>query len=239
MRTFKSIPILYLLLVFAFADCGNKKISDKTEKPIADTVSKTEITIAKPGSVIKTSEPFRINGLECVWEQTDTLVDEGKVELIKIRDTKTRRLLLKHIECCLKYGFDFASADHFRDVNFDGFNDFLIRSYGSSAENEITSVYLFNRKTKNFELSNDLSDNSVEVDSVRKILVTGNFGRYFETTKHHRFDKSGKLESTETFSDYLQYVEGEQFQIRYKEYQKVVKGKIVVTKRDSVIERYE
>lgn len=218
--------------------CVRKGFTPVEKTVNADTVSTTQIVIPEAGTVIRTSAPFRINGLECYWEMTDT-VDGGTADLLKLRNAKNRNLLLRRVECCLKYGFDFEAKDHFKDVNFDGFEDFLIRSYGSTAENEITNVYLFNPAQKRFDYSEELSDNSIEVDSIKKILITGSFGRDFEITKHHRFHKSGKLKSTEIFKESLEYAEGKYYQIRFTDYEKVVNGKTVATKHDSVVEPEE
>lgn len=189
-----------------------------------DTVSTVESTVHKYGENIIKSKPFTINGIQCYWEQTDTLMDEGSMDLIKLKDYKTNRILVNHIECCLKYGFDFDSPENFMDVNFDGYRDFLIRSYGSMAAFEITNIYLFESKTKQFTPS-DLSDNSITTDSINRKLITSSFDRDYEKTKTHYFDRAGKLKYTEVVTEYLNPSE-------YKIYEKIVNGKVI--KRDSL-----
>jgi hypothetical protein len=51
---------------------------------------------------------FKINGIVCSWEQTDT-AEEGAMDLIKLKKFKNKPILINHIECCLKFGFDFNS----------------------------------------------------------------------------------------------------------------------------------
>ena len=201
----------------------------------ADTVATAKLPVDKPGTTIKKSRPFQINNLTCYWEQKDTLMEEGTMDVIQLKDHKTHRSLLNHIECCSKYGFDFASPDNFMDVNFDGFHDFLIRSYGSTAENEVTNIYLFDNKAKRFVYSEELSDNGIGTDTVGRKLITSSFGRDFQVTKTHHFDASGKVTYTEVMTEYSKSIEGTEFPVEYKKYEKIVGCEVVETKTDSVI----
>lgn len=144
------------------------------------------------------------------------------MDLIKLKDFKTNRILVNHIDCCLKYGFDFYSKDNFLDVNFDGFKDFLIRSYGSMAMFELTNIYLFDNKTKSFVYS-DLSDNGIETDSINRKLTTSSFDRDFEKTKIHYFDKFGKAKYTQVITKYLDST----YEVKYRTIEKIVNGKVV------------
>lgn len=170
--------VFYIFIILLLASCKNSLKNKESKKlVITDTVAIGEIPVHKYG-IIKKSNPLKINGIECYWEHTDTLVEEGSMDLIKLKDYKTNRILVNHIDCCLKYGFDFYSKDNFLDVNFDGFKDFLIRSYGSRAMFELTNIYLFDNKTKSFVYS-DLSDNGIETDSVNRKLITSSFDTNF------------------------------------------------------------
>ena len=177
--------VFYIFTILFLVSCKKSIKSDEPKKlVITDTVATREISAHKYG-IIKKSNPFKINGIECFWEQTDTLVEEGTMDLIRLKDYKTKRVLINHIDCCCcKYGFDFYSSENFLDVNFDGFKDFLIGSYGSMAMFESTNIYLFDNKTKQFVYS-DLSDNGIETDSIKRKLITRSFDRNFEKTKTH------------------------------------------------------
>lgn len=214
--------VFYILIILLLASCKNSLKNKESKKlVITDTVAIREIPVHKYGT-IKKSKPFKINGIECYWEQTDTLAEESAMDLIKLKDFKTNRILVNHIDCCLKYGFDFYSKDNFLDVNFDGFKDFLIRSYGSMAMFELTNIYLFDNKTKSFVYS-DLSDNGIETDSINRKLTTSSFDRDFEKTKIHYFDKFGKAKYTQVITKYLDST----YEVKYRTIEKIVNGKVV------------
>jgi hypothetical protein len=228
--------IFYIFIILVSISCKDSTNSVNPRRlVITDTVATRTIRVHKYG-IIKKSNPFKINGIECYWEHSDTLVEEGSMDLIKLKDYKTNRILVNHIDCCLKYGFDFYSKDNFLDVNFDGFKDFLIRTYGSMAMFEITNIYLFDSKTKKFTES-DLGDNGITTDSVKRKLITSSFDRTYlgssEKTKTHYFDKYGKLKYTEVLNiEYLDTIP-----VEYRTYEKIVNGRVVETKKDSVINK--
>lgn len=228
--------VFYIFIILLLTGCNNSLKNKKYKKLVTtDTVASGEISVHKYG-IIQKSNPFKINGIECYWEHTDTLVEEVSMDLIKLKDYKTNRILVNHIDCCLKYGFDFYSKDNFLDVNFDGFKDFLIRTYGSMAMFELTNIYLFDSKTKRF-IESDLGDNSITTDSIKRKLITSSFDRTYiggsEKTKTHYFDKYGKLKYTEVLNiEYLDTIP-----VEYRTYEKIVNGKVVETKKDSVINK--
>jgi hypothetical protein len=225
----KTAVTLTLILLLAACQKTVKSTQDKGTE-IKDTVATKEIPSPKYGTIIKKSKPFKINGMECYWEQTDTLAEEGAMEVIKLKDYKTNRILMNHVECCLKYGFDFDSPDNFKDVNFDGFNDFLIVSYGSSAMFELTNIYLFDHKTKRFVYS-DLSDNSIETDRINRKLTTHSSDTNFEKTKTHYFTKFGKLNYTEVVT----ITHSDTTAVEHRTYEKIVNGKVVQMRKGVVV----
>ena len=105
-------------------------------------------------------------------------------------------------------------------------------SYGSMVMFELTNIYLFDNKTKQFEYS-DLSDNGIETDSVNRKLITRSFDRNFEKTKTHYLDKFGKVKYTEVLT--IEYMDT--IPVEYRTYEKIVKGKVVETKKDSIINK--
>lgn len=227
--------LLVLVQIAILTSCNNSTIKASSTKNdlTTDTASKAtgDIRPHKYGIVIK-SKQFKINGIECYWEHTDTLTEEGAMDLIKLRDYKTNRILIYDTECCLKYGFDFYSPDNFKDVNFDGFEDFLIRNYGSMAAFETTYIFLFDNKTKRF-VSSDLSGNAIETDSINRKLITTSFDRDIEKVESHYFDKLGKVKYTEIVTVTTEYLDT--IPVEYRTYEKIINGKVVQTKKDSVI----
>jgi len=227
MKTIINISLVWIQILLIIS-CKNS--IDKDQPSIkTNAIDTTSIINKTYGTIIK-SKPFKINGIECYWEQTDTLTEEGTMDLIKLKAYKTNRILVNHIDCCLKYGFDMNTTDHFIDVNFDGFKDFLIRSYGSTAMFEETHIYLFDNKAKQFTPS-DLSDNIIEPDSIHRKLITSSFDRNFEKTKTHYFDNIGKLKHTEIVT--IEHWDTTPYE--YKTYEKIVNGKVVETKKDSIM----
>lgn len=224
---------IYILIILVFVGC--KKSTDAIVFKKVDSVSNGKVNHPKNSRNIEKSKPFKINGIECYWEKTDTLAEEGTLQLIKLKDYKTNQILVNHAECCMKYGFDFYSSENFLDVNFDGYKDFLIRSYGSTAENEQTNIYLFDYKSKKFAYSEVLSDNGIETDSINRKLITSSFGRDFGVTRIHYFNKFGKIKYTEVITEYSKYLDSVDFPVEYKIFEKIVNGKVVETKKDSVI----
>ncbi|MCD0469915.1 hypothetical protein [Flavobacterium sp. JAS] len=164
----------YILLILFLVGCKNsvENISSK-DIPIKDTVSKIGLPKIKTGTLTKISEPFIINAIKCIWKQIDSPEGETTLEL---KDYKTQRILLSYSDY-FRTENDFNSADyfneHFQDLNFDGFKDFLITSYGSNETTNLVNIYLFNDSTKTFEFSEDLSDNRIEeIDTVNRKLAT-------------------------------------------------------------------
>lgn len=170
---------------------------------ISDNVLEAELTEIKNDTLIKSSNPFNLNNILCKWKQIEYPNGETTIEL---NDNETHKILLSYSDN-FKFGNDFSSADyfdkHFQDVNFDGYKDFLITSYGSSAMTDMVNVHLFNRKTKLFEFSEDLSDNQIEeIDNINRILITFSENREFIIRKIHFFDKNGRLFETKTETKY-------------------------------------
>lgn len=227
--------LLVLVQIAILTSCKKSTIrASSTKNAIAaDTAAKAagDIPAHKYGIIIK-SKQFKINGIECYWEHTDTLTKEGSMDLIKLRDYKTNRVLIYDIECCLKYGFDFYSPDNFKDVNFDGFEDFLIRSYGSMAAFETTYIFLFDNKTKRF-VSSNLSGNGIEIDAINRKLITTSFDSDSEKAESYYFDKLGKVKYTEIVTVTTEYLDT--IPVEYRTYEKIINGKVVQTKKDSII----
>ena len=170
---------------------------------ISDNVLEAELTEIKNDTLIKSSNPFNLNNILCKGKQIEYPNGETTIEL---NDNETHKILLSY-SGNFKFGNDFSSADyfdkHFQDVNFDGYKDFLITSYGSSAMTDMVNVHLFNRKTKLFEFSEDLSDNQIEeIDNINRILITYSENREFIIRKIHFFDKNGRLFETKTETKY-------------------------------------
>jgi hypothetical protein len=231
----KKLP--YILSILLLTSCKNttEKISFK-KAIITDRITATEFPEIKTYALTKTSEPININGIKCNWEQIDSPKGETTLEL---RDYKTKRILLSYSDY-FRVENDFNSAnyfnEHFRDINFDGFKDFLITSYGSNETTNLVNIYVFNDRTKTFEFSEDLSDNQIEaIDSSNRKLVTSSSTIDKEIKRNHYFDKNGKLKYLETITKSDSIV-NDTIDIYKNIYEKSINGKVVKTKEYITIE---
>ena len=158
---------------------------------------------------------------------------------MELKDYKTQRILLSYADY-FRTESDFNSAkyfnEHFQDLNFDGFKDFLITSYGSNETTNLVNIYLFNEITKRFEFSEDLSDNRVEeIDTINRKLVTSSSRGDNELKKNHSFDKNGHLKYLETITTSDSIV-NDTLNIYRNRYEKSINGKVVKTKEYSTTE---
>lgn len=213
------------------ATCRNKTEKTALKKAILkDTVSEKEPSEINKVDSIKISAPFNINGIKCIWKQIDSTSGAITIEL---RDYKTQRILISYSDY-FKSGNDVNEADyfkeHFQDLNFDGFKDFFITSQGSSGRTDLVNIYLFNGKTKSFEFSEDLSDNSIEeMDSINKTLSTSSDNMDNEITKKHYFDKNGTIKYSEIITK-SNLNENDTVEKYNNIYEKIINGKVVKTK---------
>lgn len=248
MKNLFYISLLTVLVV----SCKNSNNNPDVEGIIADTISKTiiaeEIIENKTETIIKISEPFKLNTILCYWEHSFILDNDilHGVEM-KLKDYKTDKVILESAnyvkyEGDFKYKsqnyFDEINKRYFKDINFDGYKDFVNFSSGSMGMTNRTAIYIFNNQTKTFDsvkdaAGEDLSDNYIaEVDSINRILVTRSFDmeRVYERRQH--FDKKGKIK----FSEYITQssIEISDTIFGVIDYTKIINGKIVETKSDTI-----
>ncbi|WP_343696920.1 hypothetical protein [Flavobacterium sp.] len=231
MKNLISIFIILLLM-----SCRNTAENVSLKKDRKDKVSVKELSQTQIDTSVKISTPFSINDIKCNWKQIDSVSGATTIEL---RDYKTQRILLSYSDY-FKSGNDFNEEDyfneHFQDLNFDGFKDFLITSQGSNAATDKVNIYLFNKKTKSFEFSEELSDNVIEeIDNASRILSTSSSTLDNEIIKKHYFNKNGTIKYSEiiTKSD----ISENDSVAHYKNnYEKIVNGKVVNTREYSTTE---
>lgn len=221
----------YIIAVLLLVSCKNttENISSK-KNIIKDNVYTAKLPEIKTETLTKISEPFNINGIKCNWKQIDSPEGETTLELM---DYKTQRVLLSYSDY-FRVENNFNSGnyfnEHFQDINFDGYKDFLITSYGSNETTNLVNIYVFNNKTKTFEFSEDLSDNQIEtIDSINRKLVTSSSSIDNEIKRNHYFDKNGKLKFLETITKSDSIV-NDTINIYRNIYEKSINGKVVKTK---------
>lgn len=231
MKNILNLSVVLVQIVL-FTSCKNSTMENLSPKKsiMTHAVSTTEFHKIKNDTLTKIGEPFIINGIKCIWKQIDSPEDETTLEL---KDYQTQRILLNYSDY-FRVKNDFNSAnyfnEHFQDINFDGFKDFLITSYGSNETTNLVHIYVFNDNTKTFEFSEDLSDNHIEtIDSVNRKLVTSSSSIDNEITRNHYFDKNGKLKYLETITK-LDSIVNDTINICRNIYNKSINGKVVKTK---------
>ncbi|UUF16428.1 MULTISPECIES: XAC2610-related protein [Flavobacterium] len=230
MKNLISIFIILLLM-----SCRNTAENVSLKKDRKDEVSVKELYQTKIDTSVKVSTPFNLNNIKCNWKQIDSVSGAITIEL---RDYKTQRILLSYSDY-FKSGNDVNAEDyfneHFEDLNFDGFKDFLITSSGSTAMTDLVNIYLFNKKTKSFEFSEELSDNTIdEVDKVNRKLSTSSFTIDNEIRKKHYFNKNGTIKYSEIITR-LDLSQNDSVGYYKDKYEKIVNGKVVITKEYTII----
>lgn len=200
-------------------------------------ISKENGIAEKNDTLPKIGKIFKINNIECYFRINDTINDDvPDIVSIELKEYKTNRVLLSYME--LFHSFDVNSDENFEDVNFDGYKDYYYTSYGSMVMNDLTHFYLFNKETKVFEYSEELTDSHIEdIDSINKKLIMSNDYRFGRDSVIHSFDNFGKIKFTEVFSEYEEEIDT--IWISRKTYRKIINGEIVETKQDSIIEKWE
>lgn len=206
--------IFYIIIILLIASCKNIVQNKLAIQNI--TVIDTVVPITAEEYEVKTdtltlvSQPFTLNNLLCFWKHSFLIYDDYGLDIeAKLFDYKTKKVLLeyeespKHPEYYYDYKsktyFESINKNYFNDFNFDGLKDFSVYSYGSTPMTSGTAIYLFNNKTKTFEIS-DLSDTVIEeIDSINKILTTHSWSLEETIDKKYHFDKSGKILFLEQF----------------------------------------
>lgn len=235
--------IFYILITLITISCKNITQSNLPIQEIEITDSIADVNGQNTQTRIDTltlkSKPFELNNILCSWQHFFVIYNNNYLEIeAKLFNNKTKTIILEYEESP-KYPenynyksetyFDSINKKYFTDFNFDGLKDFSIYSYGSMPMNNSTSIYLFNKTTKTFVYSEELSNNVIEeIDALKRILKTSSWNMDSSTTKIHYFDKSGKLEFSEQF-DYPN-------DTSIVHYQRIVNQKIVEEKTETIKE---
>jgi hypothetical protein len=254
--------LIYLLIVLSFSNCNNRKeftpeksvqTEDSSELGLLKTKlreNQTEIDDDNADTLVKKSQPFKINNINCYWElslflhkgETSGL---GKLEL---RNLKSQEIILStddedyygldeydNWHSYNRINFDHMNDEVIKDVNFDGHKDFILyhRSASGSA-GEFFNVHLFNPTKKAFEKSKALSGYNITLDTINKTVSSyAKNGASYNVSHVIHFDKNGKTKYAETTErETIETTDGRPlFKVTYK---KVMNAKIVITQIDTV-----
>lgn len=204
---------------------------------------------------------FTINGLPCKWEyevryswNTDHESEKLMLDMLnqKLVDKKSQKTVLTVDPKELgRDAQDIIVLDGqmnecpVSDINFDGYSDLQVVTERNTSGNQSILVYLFNPDKKNFELSNELSGNSlnsdgIELDTEKRIAIysqKGGGGHY--NIKKIHFGEAGQVAFSEAFwneitSEYVQR-DGAQLNKRIFYYEKYIDDDIVENKMDTVL----
>lgn len=218
---------LYIFTILLLSSCKNPIIKENI------VLQKTE-----KDTIFRISNPFKINNMEIYWKYYFTT--EGEM-LMTLKEHKTNITLLEHSDI-IRLEFDYHKnydylneqyLENFQDVNFDDYVDFALYSnQDSGSGGAFFRIYLFNNDKKVFECSEELSGGEVETDTINKTLTTfWKSGTSFNFQKTFHFGQNGKIEFTENFvNEYLEE------NIWKTEYRKIINGKVVEQKIDTIKE---
>jgi hypothetical protein len=250
--------VLYIsFFTLLFLSCQNSQKSESFEKNnideeniITDTLvqkvpeyKKTEINWAKSDTLVKISEPFLINGIQCFWELTLYLYKgeksgSGKLEL---KNKKNGEIILNKEEDYyylerLGVVDDWQlNDDVFKDSNFDGYKDIILYNRGASGSaGEFSDIFLYNPLNRIYEKSETLSGYNIDIDTITKTISSyAKNGAGYNVTDTIHFGKNGKIKYSEvTEREKINKSDGKPlFKITYN---KVMNDKIVKTKIDTV-----
>ncbi|RZK14706.1 MAG: hypothetical protein EOO43_15985 [Flavobacterium sp.] len=212
-----------------------KKTRIVDSQAVASNLKKTD-TLSKNG------KPFKINGVDCFWELKLPL-REGSNDgdgILTLRNIQSKKALLinsDYYSLDNSYytnsfnGVDFESfnKDCIKDVNFDGYKDFMI--YGleeSGSAGSLYKVYLFNDKKKLFEQSKALSGYDILLDTVNKTRTSGGRNGYnYNVSVTDFFGRRGTIKYTETTE--REVISDEPKRLLKTTYNKIVNKKVVQT----------
>lgn len=215
-------------------------IKNNNSQSKTDVVNKAETNDLKTDTLTKKSEPFKINGVNCYWEFTLIIHrgDKSGNSILNLKNSKTNKILLSNPDfirlekyrSTIKNNFDFK--ENFKDANFDGLQDFVVYSLEDSGSGgAFYNAYLFNKLSKTFVLSKELSGGEFQINKKDKTVLTfWKMGVGFNSTQVDHFGKNGKIKFTETTT---REVIGDTISLLKTTYKKVVNGKIIKTKIDT------
>lgn len=244
---------LIVFLFFSSLCCKEKKPSvilensveqkeDSTKQAIIIKESpKTEINYEKQDTLIKLSEPFLINGINCFWEFELTLFEgaTGGNGILKLMEYDTHKVLLLNGDYYRLDLFNIIDKDKFgfnqgfKDANFDGDKDFVAYSYtGSGSGGSFNNVYLFDKEKNIFELSEELSGGELNINTNNKTVSTQwKMGVGWHSSRVHHFDINGKMKFTEQTT--YEAITVDSIGLWEKTYTKIIKNEIVEKEIDT------
>lgn len=247
--------LLYIFIILSLSNCNNRKESvSKKNTKAKDSVqsnsvlskvseNKTEIDHRQIDTLIKKSQTFRINGINCFWELTLYLYKgeksgSGKLEL---KNKKNGKIILNKDE-------DYYYLDHLgvvddlqlsddivKDANFDGYKDIILYNRGASGSaGDFSDIFLFNPLNRIYKKSETLSGYEINIDTITKTVSSyAKNGAGYNVTDTIHFGKNGKIKYSEvTEREKINKSDGKPL-IKIT-YNKVMNDKIVKTKIDTV-----
>lgn len=237
------LVLLIILLAIACVNPSAKQLKDfhAEESNLNDSSSTGNYEGIKLDSVNKVSKPFLLNDILCYWD--NYILNNGEIK-IQLKNFQTKEVLIAEMIYTADSEIDYTqdtyfqklAEDSFDDFNFDGYQDFYIHYRGSMAMTSSIGIFIYNATTKAFEDSDELSANSIDsIDRQARKLITSDFGRDFAVLKTHYFGRYGKLLYSEITTKSSRYIDTVGFPVEFTRYEKVINGKVVESKRDSVI----
>jgi len=179
------------------------------------------------------SKVFTVNGLKCFW---DYEINENEYRLKLINYEKKSEILVS--ADLMMIGIDNISLDDtrerdFKDVNFDGYKDFVEYRPGlSGSGGALYIVYVYNSIDGKFGVS-DLSGTNLSINKTNNSLYSSmksSAGFYAENIKY--FDSFGEIKYVEEITNKKDSLE------RWiRTYKKMIKNKVIEIRIDTIFDK--
>jgi hypothetical protein len=232
--------IFYLLIIICFSNCNNSKETISNFEKGTNSKRKTSVTkitetrSLSKDTLVKKIRPFKINNIECYWEFT-LIINKGEKfgnSILNLKNIGSNKNLLSNSDACRLGFYNGVSEDNlylnekFKDANFDGFQDFVIHSVEESGTGcDFYNVYLFDKSTKEFKFSKELSGCGFEINIKEKtVSYYWKMGIPLNEIEILHFDKKGKIKFKEITT---REVIDEENRLLKTTYKKIIDGRII------------
>lgn len=233
-----------LLILFSCSDAKENIPSENIETLIKEE-EKSKSNVENDSIFNKEilSDVFKINNLNCYW-RSDSVFKVVEKETIPLCEINRVLINSDNKETILKLNPDdgLIYEDNlrgtFKDMNLDGFNDFVKYSEENSGSGgSYYNVYLFNFKKQLFELSELHSGSGLEIDSSKRTLSSyWRSGADIRLDQIIYFDKKGNVNYYEKRLKESVFDDQEK---RVITYEKFVDDKLIIKKIDTTINLYD
>ncbi len=239
--------IFFLIIILFSTSCNsNQHNLHETKKVVSSKIvgGENEVPakkeIFRKDTLITQSKTFSINDMECYWN-FESIIDQQQSGFgnftMSLVDQKSNMIILTDSDYTNQNEVDTIDSrlDRFKDINFDGYKDFSTQSREKSGTgNDFYNVYLYDKKLKSFNYSEEFSNTNLEIDSINKTITSsGNsgVGLHDYTIKH--LDNKSNVKFIENTREEVIQLNDRQYLVRTVK--RIQNNKIIKTKVDTTL----